>query len=83
MDYKEVLLTESKRPAEPHVYEQYFEDIDRWLRITNRAIYWVDGTLALLVTFFDITESKSTKSAFRIWPITISGSISPIARGFR
>ena len=58
VDYKEVLLTENKKPAEPHVYEQYFEDIDKWLRITNRAIYWVDGTLALLVTFFDITESK-------------------------
>ena len=42
----------------PHISEQYNPILDKWLCITSRALYWIDGNLAIMTTFFDITKYK-------------------------
>ncbi|WRS28254.1 EAL domain-containing protein [Oscillospiraceae bacterium MB08-C2-2] len=54
---KERLLTENGLPAEPYVSTVYNKEHNLWLRCTNQAINWVDGRLAHMVTYIDITEN--------------------------
>jgi len=42
----------------PHIKEQYNPILDKWLCITSRALYWIDGHLAIMTTFFEITKYK-------------------------
>ncbi len=39
-------------------WENYLEAFDQWLQISNRGIRWIDGRLAMMVTYFDSTERK-------------------------
>lgn len=39
-------------------WSQYVAQADKWYGLTSRAIRWVDGRLAVLTTFADITEHK-------------------------
>ncbi|MDL2229822.1 EAL domain-containing protein [Treponema sp. OttesenSCG-928-L16] len=53
------LLNEQGEPGEPAVWENYLPKLDKWFRFTNRAFYWVDGRLAHMCTYIDITEQKN------------------------
>ncbi|MDL2225629.1 EAL domain-containing protein [Eubacteriales bacterium OttesenSCG-928-M02] len=55
---RESLLDENGEPGEAIVWENYLEPADSWLRITSRAIRWIDGRLAHMVTYMDITDRK-------------------------
>ncbi len=51
------LLDERGHPGKPIVLERQFSvDQQIWMRYTHQAIYWVDGRLAHMVTFIDITS---------------------------
>lgn len=55
---RDLLLNKNGEPGDPYVWENYLDRRDIWLRITSRAIRWIDGRLAQMVTFLDITERK-------------------------
>lgn len=55
---RDKLLDADGNPAGPYEWEQYFEDADRWLSITSRALRWVDGRLVIMTTFIEITKRK-------------------------
>lgn len=52
------VLDENGKPGAPYVWENYIAKSDTWLRITSKAIYWLDGRLTMMVTYMDITERK-------------------------
>jgi len=52
------LMDERGFPAGPVVWERYVPKQDIWVQFTIQAIYWVDGRLAQMVTFTDITQIK-------------------------
>lgn len=52
------LLDENGIPTEPVKWERFNQIGNRWLSITSRAIRWIDGRMAILTTFMDITERK-------------------------
>lgn len=52
------LLTPQGKPGDSFVWESRIGGLDRWMRMTSRAIHWSDGKLAHMVTFVDITDSK-------------------------
>lgn len=56
---KSELLDEEGNPTGPYVWEKYQEKIGKWLSITSRALRWVDGRLAVMTTFIDITKRKN------------------------
>lgn len=55
---RDKLLDEKGDPTGPYEWEQYLEPVDKWLSITSRALRWVDGRLAIMTTFVDITKRK-------------------------
>lgn len=54
----EKLIDSSGNPLAPYEWEMYFEPFGKWLKVINQAIFWFDGRLAQMVTFYDITETK-------------------------
>lgn len=56
---KDKLLDENGNPTGPYVWEKYQEKIGKWLSITSRALRWIDGRLAVMTTFIDITKRKN------------------------
>ena len=56
------MLTENGNLGPPVTWEHYFARINRWLKITSRAVYWFDGRLAHMTTQFDITKEKELQS---------------------
>lgn len=56
---KERLLGPDGEPGEPVVWENYNEVTDKWLQMTSRALYWIDGRMTMMTTFVDITERKA------------------------
>lgn len=64
-----MLLNEN---GDPYIGENYIEPFDARYRITSRVIRWLDGNLAIIVTFLDITEHKKVvrnicKLPFKSW----------------
>lgn len=56
---KNKLIDASGEPTgEPYVWENYMPDRDQWLSISSHALRWVDGRLAIMTTFMDITARK-------------------------
>lgn len=55
---KDKLLGEDGEPGDPVIWENYNEVTEQWLQLTSRALRWVDGSLALMTTFQDISERK-------------------------
>ncbi len=55
---KSDLLDENGIPTEPVKWEHFIRISNIWLSITSRAIRWIDGRMAILTTFMDITERK-------------------------
>ena len=41
-----------------HSWERYYKGPDVWLKVISQAIKWMDGNIAHVVSFFDITSSK-------------------------
>lgn len=52
------LLDENGIPTEPVKWEQFNKIGNMWLSVTSRAIRWIDGRMAILTTFMDITDRK-------------------------
>lgn len=52
------LVSKDGHIGKPVIWENYLPDMGIWLRISSRAIRWVDGRLALMMSFFDITDRK-------------------------
>ncbi len=52
------LLDENGEPTKSYVWEHYNTHINVWLRITSRALRWIDGRMAVIATFLDITDRK-------------------------
>lgn len=52
------LVDESGEPKSAYAWENLHPMSNKWLSITNRAIPWVDGRLAHMVSFIDITKRK-------------------------
>lgn len=55
---KPFLLDESGEPTGPYVWENYNAVVDKWLNISSRALRWIDGRMAIMTTFIDITDRK-------------------------
>lgn len=55
---REQLLSDDGEPNPPIVWENYLAKHDKWLRLTDQALYWMDGRLAHMVTFVDITQER-------------------------
>lgn len=53
------LVDENNEPTGPYVWENHIEEHDIWISITSRALRWVDGRLAIMTTFMDITNQKN------------------------
>lgn len=60
---REELVDAEGKPTEPYVWENYNPNpgFQKWLRITNQAIEWVDGRLAHMVTFMDVTDQRKLR----------------------
>lgn len=59
---KNQLLDEEGKPTAAHVWESYNPRFRSWLRVTNQAIRWVDGRLAQMVTFLDMTAQHNLQA---------------------
>jgi len=59
------LLTDGGKPADVYQWEFQNSINKRWYYIHDRAIYWVDGSLARLEIATDITEKKKTEAILR------------------
>ena len=55
---KSKLLNENGTSSVSYEREQYNEILDIWLCLNSHAFYWVDGRLAIMTTFLDITQQK-------------------------
>ncbi|MDL2217523.1 EAL domain-containing protein [Christensenellaceae bacterium OttesenSCG-928-M15] len=55
---REKLLDRAGEPGEAYTWENWLEPYNVWLRLTSRAIKWIDGRLAHMVTFMDISDRK-------------------------
>lgn len=55
---REKLKKQNGDIGEPIVWENYLAEADMWLQISSRIIRWADGRLAMMVTYFDITDRK-------------------------
>lgn len=56
--FRDKLLDDKGFPSGPVFWERYIPRLDMWAQFINQAIYWVDGRLAQMVTFSDITKLK-------------------------
>lgn len=56
---RDTLAQAGEAAREPVHWENHLEEFGVWLGITTRAIRWIDGRDALMITFVDITERKS------------------------
>lgn len=52
------LLAGDGSPREPYAWEHFFEARSLWLKISSQAVVWVDGRMAQMNTFYDITKTK-------------------------
>lgn len=59
------LLDEDGNPGEAVVWEHYNDVAKIWLRITSRAIHWIDGRLCIMNSFIDITARKQEEQRIR------------------
>ncbi len=55
------LLQSGGAPAPPYHTEEYNPILKKWLRSTHQAIYWIDGRLAYMVTFLDVTPEHTMR----------------------
>lgn len=59
----EMLLGPGGEPLQTsHVWEHYFPEYKMWLKVSSQIITWVDGRMAQMNTFFDITETKQMQN---------------------
>lgn len=55
---KDKLLNARGEPVDPIVWERFNPPTQLWLRITSRALRWINGRMAIMTTFMDITDRK-------------------------
>lgn len=55
--YQHVINSEEK-PTGKYVWELHIPSANKWVKVINEIICWIDGRLANIATFYDITEIK-------------------------
>ncbi|MCP1102358.1 EAL domain-containing protein (putative c-di-GMP-specific phosphodiesterase class I)/GGDEF domain-containing protein [Aequitasia blattaphilus] len=58
-EIREALRGEEEQNKQSYTWEIYVERLSKWFEFVSRSINWMDGRLAILTTFADITEKKN------------------------
>ena len=59
---KDSLIVPDQNSTRAYVWEYYNEKLGRWLKCTNKTLYWDSGRLAHMVTQVDITQEHKLRN---------------------